>query len=101
MAVVATDKVPDKVTGVTATVSGGTIVLNWNVSDGARYYKISRASGSTGKYYTVKYNLGDTTYTDKVNYTGLYRYKVVGYYKNTDGTWVYGELCDTLYVTVK
>lgn len=98
--VVATDKIPDKVTGVTATVKNGTVVLNWDQSDGARYYKISRASGATGKYYTVKYNLTETTYTDKVS-KGLYRYKVVGYYKDTDGSWVYGELCDTLYVTVQ
>ena len=100
VAVVATDKVPDKVTGVTATVSNGKVVLNWDAADGARYYKISRASGATGKYYSVTYNLLNTTYTDSVS-KGTYRYKVVGYYKDTDGGWVYGELCDTVYVTVK
>ena len=99
--VVATDKLPDKVVNVTATVEGNSVVLNWDNCDGARYYKISRASGATGSYYTMKYNLTDTTYTDTSVSKGLYRYKVVGYYKDVDGGWVYGELCDTLYVTVK
>ena len=98
---VATDKVPDKVVNVTAAVQNGSVVLNWDKTDGARYYKVSRASGATGAYYTLKYNIEDTTYTDTTAGTGLYRYKVVGYYKEVDGSWVYGELCDTLYVTVK
>ena len=97
--VVATDKIPDKVTGVKASVKNKTVVLTWDQADSARYYKISRASGTAGKYYTVKYNVLTTTYTDTVS-SGLYRYKVVGYYKDTDGSWVYGDLCDTLYVTV-
>ena len=97
----AADKVPDQVTGVTAQVSGSTVVLNWDRADSARYYKISRAAGSTGKYYTVKYNITETAYTDSGLSAGTYRYKVVGYYKNLDGSWTYGDLCDTLYVTVK
>lgn len=32
---------------------------------------------------------------------GTYRYKVVGYYKDIDKQWVYGDLSDTLYVTVE
>ena len=99
--VLAADKVPDQVTGVTAQVSGSTVVLNWDRADSARYYKISRAAGSTGKYYTVKYNITETAYTDSGLSAGTYRYKVVGYYKNLDGSWTYGDLCDTLYVTVK
>lgn len=100
-AAVATDTAPDKVTNVTATVTDGTVVLDWDAAAGSRYYKISRASGATGKYYTMKFNVEDTTYTDAAVSRGTYRYKVVGYYKDVDGGWVYGELCDTLYVTVQ
>lgn len=98
---VATDKVPDKVVNVTAAVGTNQVVLNWDRADGARYYKVSRASGATGKYYTLKYNIGTTGYTNTAVSNGIYRYKVVGYYKNTDGSWVYGDMCDTIYVTVK
>lgn len=100
-AAVATDSEPEKVVNVTASVRNGAVTLNWDAADGARYYKISRASGATGQYYTMKYNIENTTYTDTSVFNGLYRYKVVGYYKDVDGSWVYGELCDTLYVTVK
>lgn len=100
-AVVATDRLPDKVVNVTASVSDGKVTLNWDKTEGARYYKISRATGATGKYYCMKYNLSDTVYTDSTVSKNTYRYKVVGYYKDTDGSWVYGDLSDTLYVTVK
>ena len=99
--VVATDKLPDKITGVTATLNGSHVTLQWDAASGARYYKVSRAAGATGKYYSVKYNLETTSYTDTGLSAGTYRYKVVGYYKDVDSSWVYGELCDTLYVTVK
>lgn len=96
--VVATSQVPDKVVNVTATIENGNVVLNWDAAAGARYYKVSRAAGATGAYYTMKYNIEDTAYTDTTATGSLYRYKVVGYYKDVDGSWVYGELCDTLYV---
>ena len=98
VAVVATDHVPAKVENVTAAIQGSNVVLNWDVADGARYYKVSRASGADGKYYTMKYNIENTTYTDTAATGSMYRYKVVGYYKDVDGSWVYGELCDTVYV---
>ena len=100
-AVVATDKLPEKVENVKASVSGKNVTLTWDKTDGARYYKVSRAAGATGKYYTMKYNIETTTYSETDVAANLYRYKVVGYYKDADGSWVYGELCDTLYVTVK
>ena len=98
---VATDHVPAKVTGVAATTEGRQVTLTWDAAEGARYYKVSRASGTTGKYYTMKYNIEEPVYQDSSVSKGTYRYKVVGYYKETDGSWVYGELCDTLYVNVK
>ena len=100
-AVVATDRLPAKVVNVKAAQSGQNVTLTWDKADGARYYKISRAAGATGQYYTLKYNIDPTSYTDSNVAAGLYRYKVVGYYKDVDGGWVYGDLCDTLYVTVK
>ncbi|MBQ7431859.1 MAG: hypothetical protein IJV50_00085 [Lachnospiraceae bacterium] len=57
-------------------------------------------TGATGKYYTMKFNITDTTYFETAA-AGTYRYKVAGYYKNVDFSWVYGDLSDTLYVTVK
>lgn len=99
--VVATDSLPEKVVNVQAAVSGNKVTLTWDKADGARYYKLSRAAGTTGQYYCIKYNIEDTVYTDTAVTAGLYRYKVVGYYKDVDGSWVYGDLCDTLYVTVK
>lgn len=99
--VVATDSLPEKVENVKAVVNGKNVTLTWDKTDGARYYKLSRAAGTTGKYYTLKYNIEYATYSDINLNTGLYRYKVVGYYKDADGSWVYGDLSDTLYVTVK
>ena len=86
---------------VQAATASGQVTLTWDKAEGARYYKVSRASGATGKYYTMKYNILENSYTDTSVSKGLYRYKVVGYYKATDGSWVYGELSDMIYVTVK
>ena len=99
--VAATDAVPDKVENVVATVEDGTVVLTWDQADNARYYKVSRAEGATGSYYTQKYNIAETAYTDTTAEAGLHRYKVAAYYKNVNGDWVYGDLSDTLYVTVE
>ena len=99
--VVATDRLPEKVENVKAAVSGKSVTLTWNKADGSRYYKVSRAAGATGKYYSMKYNIENTAYSDASLSAGTYRYKVVGYYKDVDGSWVYGDLSDTLYVTVK
>ena len=95
------EKLPDKVVNLTAAVTEKGVVLNWDASDGAQYYKLSRASGTTGAYYTLKYGFTDTAYTDLTVSAGRYRYKAVAYYKDVDGSFVYGELSDTLYVTVK
>lgn len=89
---------PEKVRNVQAAIEGKQVTLTWDPAANVRYYKVSRASGATGKYYTMKYNIVETQYTETLTYNGTYRYKVVGYYKDTDGGWVYGELCDTLYV---
>lgn len=103
--VVATDRNPSKVENVTVSVSDGNITLTWDAADGSRYYKISRAYGATaseGSYACLKYNIEETTYTDTtIPSTGTYRYKVVGYYKAVDGNWVYGDLSDTLFVTIE
>ena len=100
-AVVATDGMPASISNASAVVSGVSVILTWDKAEHARYYKVSRAAGATGKYYSVKYNIEDAAYTDTSLAAGLYRYKVVGYYKDVDGSWVYGDLSDTIYVTVK
>lgn len=100
-AVVATNSLPGKTENVEASIGNGTVTLTWDKADSARYYKVSRAAGATGKYYSMKYNIENTSYSESGVAAGTYRYKVVGYYKDVDGGWVYGELSDTLYVTVK
>ena len=101
VAVVATDSTPNQVVNVKSTLSGKNVTLTWDAADSARYYKVSRAAGVTGKYYSMKYNIESTSYTDTSLAANTYRYKVVGYYKDIDGSWVYGDLSSTLYVTVK
>ncbi len=104
VAVVATDIAPEKVENVKATISDGSVTLTWDAPAGVRYYKIARANGWTtadGSYTCLKYNVSETTYTDSGLSAGKYRYKVVGYYKDTDGSWVYGTMSDTLFLTVE
>ncbi len=101
-AVVATDKEPAQVTNLTADISDSGVTLNWDAADGVRYYKIARARGwstAEGSYTCLKYNVSETAYTDKPESYGNWRYKVVGYYKNTDGSWVYGPMSATLFLT--
>ena len=98
--VVATDTLPAKIVNVEASVSGNSVTLTWDKAESARYYKVSRAAGATGKYYSMKYNIETTTYSESAVAAGTYRYKVVGYYKDVDSSWIYGELSDTLYVTI-
>lgn len=100
-AVVATDRLPGKIENVKAAIDGKNVSLTWDKAEGARYYKVSRATGATGKYYSMKYNIETTGYSESNVPASVYRYKVVGYYKDVDGGWVYGDLSDTLYVTVK
>ncbi len=102
--VVATDKAPGKVAEVTASISNGSVTLDWDAPEGVRYYKIARAPGWTtadGNYTCIKYNVIDTAYTDTDVAAGKWRYKVVGYYKAVDGNWVYGTMSPTLFVTVE
>ena len=99
--VVASDQEPAKVENVKAVVENGQVVLTWDKAAGVRYYKVSRAAGATGKYATLKYNLSETTYTDYTVSSGTYRFKVVGYYKAVDNSWVYGDMSVTLFLTVK
>ena len=98
--VVAADGLPEKITNVKATISGSNVTLIWDQAEHARYYKVSRAAGATGKYYSMKYNIETTTYSESSVAANSYRYKVAGYYKDVDSSWVYGELSDTLYVTI-
>ena len=98
--VVATDTLPAKIVNVEASVSGNSVTLTWDKAESARYYKVSRAAGATGKYYSMKYNIETTAYSESAVAAGTYRYKVVGYYKDVDSSWIYGELSDTLYVTI-
>ncbi len=102
--VVATDKAPGKVAEVTASISNGNVTLDWDAPEGVRYYKIARAPGwatTDGSYTCIKYNVIDTAYTDTDVASGKWRYKVVGYYKAVDGSWVYGTMSPTLFVTVE
>ena len=102
--IVATDRDPSKVENVTAAVSNGNVTLTWDAADGVRYYKIARAYGATaaeGSYACLQYNVEETTYTDTSLSAGTWRYKVVGYYKAVDSSWVYGEMSTTLFVTVE
>ncbi len=101
--IVATDREPSKVENLKATVDNGTVTLTWDAADGVRYYKIARAYGSTtaeGSYSCLAYNVEETTYTDTVS-SGKWRYKVVGYYKAVDNSWVYGDMSATLFLTVQ
>ena len=105
---------PAKVTGVTAVYQDGQIVLTWEDTGAVQYrvmrYDVTsgystltfRATAPEGSYACLKYNIEETTYTDtSIPSTGTYRYKVVGYYKAVDGNWVYGDLSDTLFVTIE
>lgn len=101
-AVVATDKEPGKVTTLTASVADGAVTLDWETSEGVRYYKVVRAPEFSGGYYRcLQYNVTDTTYTDTTAAPGQYRYKIVGYYKDVDGSWVYGGFSTAMFVTVE
>ncbi len=102
--IVATDRAPAKVENVKASVSDGAVILTWDKADGVRYYKIARAYGATpaeGSYACLNYNVEDTIYTDAKVSAGTWRYKVVGYYKAVDGSWVYGDMSTTLFVTME
>ncbi len=103
--VVATDIEPGKVENVQPVVSGRQVTLTWDAAEGVRYYKIARAYGATtaeGSYITLKYNVEETSHVDTtIKYAGTYRYKVMGYYKAVDGSWTYGPMSNTLFVTVK
>lgn len=101
-AVVATDKEPGKVTTLTASVVDGAVTLDWEAPEGVRYYKVVRAPEFSGGYYScLQYNVTDTTYTDTTASPGQYRYKVVGYYKDVDGSWVYGGFSTAMFVTIE
>ncbi len=101
-AVVATDKEPGKVTTLTAAVTDGAVTLDWEAPEGVRYYKVVRAPEFSGGYYScLQYNVTDTTYTDTTASPGQYRYKVVGYYKDVDGSWVYGGFSTAMFVTIE
>ncbi len=101
-AVVATDKEPGKVASCTASVTDGAVTLNWEAPEGVRYYKVVRASGfSGGSYRCLEYNVTDTSYIDTTAVPGQYRYKVVGYYKDVDGSWVYGGFSTAMFVTIE
>ncbi len=102
--IVATDHLPAKVENLTATGKSGNLTLSWDVADGARYYKIAGARGWTtaeGSYRCLKYNVESTDYIDTSVTAGKWRYKVVGYYKDVDNSWAYGDMSDTLFITVK
>ncbi len=102
--VVATDHAPAKVENLTASGSSGNMLLSWDAADGARYYKISRAPGwstADGSYRCLQYNVEPASYKDTSVTAGKWRYKVVGYYKAVDGSWTYGDMSATLFVTVK
>ncbi len=102
--IVATDCDPAKVENLNASVSGQNVTLTWDRPEGVRYYKIARAYGAApaeGSYACLKYNVEETAYTDAGVSAGTWRYKVVGYYKAVDGSWVYGDMSSTLFVTVK
>ena len=101
VSVLVTGQQPDQVVNVTTTIQDGSVILNWDNCNGAQYYKISRASGNYSQYFSIKYNLTENSYTDTDVPKGINRYKVVGYYKDATGDWIYGELSDTLYVTIE
>ncbi len=100
-AVVAISGKPGKVENVTAEVYEDAVALTWDNTENARYYKVCRADGATGQYSALQYNIDDTEYVDTSVEAGTYRYKVVGYYKDIDRQWVYGDLSDTIYATVE
>lgn len=89
--------VPGKVENVSAEINDGVVTLTWDHPVDARYYKICRATGSSGgSYETLATNVMNATYVDIPVEAGIYRYKIVGYNAN----WTYGEMSNTLLVTV-
>lgn len=102
--VVATDHLPAKVENLSTSGGSGSLILSWDAADGARYYKIARAAGWTtaeGSYRCLQYNVEPAAYTDTTVTAGKWRYKVIGYYKDVDNSWAYGDMSDTLFITVK
>ncbi|MEI6197348.1 MAG: DNRLRE domain-containing protein, partial [Verrucomicrobiota bacterium] len=73
--------------GLTATLSGNQVALNWAASSGADSYNVKRAFTSGGPYTPVATGVGGTNYTDLVYYTGAsYYYVVAGVDSGIEGT---------------
>lgn len=70
-------------TGVSAEVSGSRVCVTWNSVSNASYYKIYRASSSSGSYSTIESSTSNTYYYDASPNTYNY-YKVTAV--NSSGT---------------
>ena len=73
---------PNPPTGVTASVSGTTVIVSWNSVDDATSYKVFRSSSASGSYSQLS-SSNNTSYTDNSPLSGNNYYKVKAV--NSDG----------------
>ncbi len=74
---------PSAPTGVSAEVSGSRVCVTWNSVSNASYYKVYRASSSSGSYSVIASSTSNTYYYDASPNTNNY-YKVTAV--NSSGT---------------
>jgi fibronectin type 3 domain-containing protein len=77
------DSAPSAPTGVSAEVSGSRVCVTWNSVSNASYYKVYRASSSSGSYSVIASSTSNTYYYDASPNTNNY-YKVTAV--NSSGT---------------
>src|SRR5207237_3845689 len=68
---------PAPPTGLTATGTAGTVLLNWGSSPGADSYNVKRSSTAGGPYTTIQSGVLGTAYTDASVVHGTTYYYVV------------------------
>lgn len=69
--------IPNIPTNLTATAGDATIILNWNVVNGATGYNVKRALTTGGPYETIATNITELTYTNTGLINGTTYYYVV------------------------
>jgi len=70
-------QMPNIPTGLTATLQGSHVLLNWSISDRATSYNVKRANAGNGSYATIGSEVTGTNYTDTtVTNGGIYYYVV-------------------------
>src|SRR5208337_2013064 len=70
-------QMPNIPTGLTATLQGGQVLLNWSASDQATSYNVKRANTASGAYTTVGNGVASTNYIDTTVTNGSTYFYVV------------------------